>query len=112
MKKVTLVGNLTKDIELRTVKVDGKDVFVATITVACNDGEKATFIDVEVWRTIAENAAKYLAKGSSVAIEADIVQRIMDYTAFVDGKEVPKKMYSYKFIAESVEYLSGKKKSE
>lgn len=69
---VTLVGNLTRDVEVRYVS---GDVPVATIGLAVNesykraDGTKAEdvlFIDITAWRRTAEVCAEYLTKGSQV----------------------------------------------
>ena len=68
---ITLViGNLGKDPEIRYTKNDGKAV--VNLSIASNDfyaGEKQTTWErVVVWGLDAENCAKYLKKGSKVAI--------------------------------------------
>lgn len=73
--KVFLMGNLTRDIELRHI---GGDQAVAKIGIAVNrrfrtkDGEnreEATFVDCEAWGRTAETMSKYLSKGSPVFLE-------------------------------------------
>jgi single-strand DNA-binding protein len=73
--KVMLMGNLTRDIELR--HTPGNQA-VAKIGLAVNrrfttgDGEKreeTTFIDCEAWGKTAETMSKYLTKGKPVFIE-------------------------------------------
>lgn len=73
--KVILVGNITRDIELRSI---GNGANVCDLGLAVNDRKKtatgewvdeATFIDVTLWNRTAEIAAEYLGKGSSVLIE-------------------------------------------
>jgi single-strand DNA-binding protein len=73
--KVLLMGNITRDIELKSTA--GGQV-VANIGIAVNrrwtgpDGqarEETTFVDCEAWGRTAENMAKYLAKGRPVFIE-------------------------------------------
>ena len=73
--KVFLMGNLTRDVELRQI---GADQSVAKIGLAVNrrfktrDGEKreeVTFVDCEAWGRTAEVMNQYLAKGSPVFIE-------------------------------------------
>ncbi|MFH1239377.1 MAG: single-stranded DNA-binding protein, partial [bacterium] len=73
--KVLLIGNLTKDPELRYTP-NGQAV--AGFTVAVNRRyknatgemiEKTDFIPVEVWRKQAESCKQYLTKGSSVYVE-------------------------------------------
>lgn len=73
--KVLLMGNITRDIELRSV-AGGQSV--ATIGIAVNrkwtgqDGqlrEEVTFVDCDAWGKTAETMAKYLSKGRPVFIE-------------------------------------------
>jgi single-strand DNA-binding protein len=73
--KVFLMGNLTRDIELRATS-GGQQV--ARIGLAVNrhwvtpEGEKreeTTFVDCEAWGKTGENMAKYLTKGRPVFIE-------------------------------------------
>jgi single-strand DNA-binding protein len=73
--KVFLMGNLTRDVELRAVN-SGQQV--ARIGLAVNrvwytpEGEKreeVTFVDCDAWGKTAESMAKYLSKGRPVFIE-------------------------------------------
>ncbi len=73
--KVFLMGNLTRDIELKHTPSDQS---VATIGVAVNrryttkEGEKreeTTFVDCEAWGRTAEIMSQYLSKGRGVFIE-------------------------------------------
>jgi len=73
--RVVLVGNLTRDIELRYTP-GGTPVMDNAIAV--NDRRKsasgewideATFVDVTFWGRTAEVASEYLGKGSQVLIE-------------------------------------------
>ena len=75
LNKVMLIGNLTRDIELR--HTSGNQA-VANIGLAINrryrtsageDREETTFIDCESWGRQAEVMAQYLSKGSPVFIE-------------------------------------------
>lgn len=71
MNKLTIIGNLTRDVELRTTQ-SGKSV--ANFTLAVNrrakPGEKAEadFFRVSVWDKQAETCQKYLAKGRKVCV--------------------------------------------
>ena len=78
---VTLVGNVTRDIELRTVGEDNTKV--CDLGVAYNkrrkisDGgyeDEAHFFDVTLWGKTAQTAADYLKKGSPVLIEGELAQ--------------------------------------
>ena len=72
--RVILVGNLTRDPELRHIP---SGTPVCEIGLAVNDRvkrgdqwvEEATFVDITLWSRTAEVAAEYLSKGSSVLIE-------------------------------------------
>ena len=72
--RVILVGNLTRDPELRYIP---SGTAVSDIGLAVNDRVKkgdqwvdeVTFIDVTLWGRTAEIANEYLSKGSPVLIE-------------------------------------------
>ena len=73
--KVFLMGNITRDIELKHTPSDQS---VATIGLAVNrrystkEGEKreeTTFVDCEAWGRTAEVMSQYLSKGRAVFIE-------------------------------------------
>ena len=73
--RVILVGNLTRDIEL---KYTPGGTGVTDIGMAVNDRRKngngewvdeVTFVDVTLWGRTAEVASEYLSKGSPVLVE-------------------------------------------
>jgi single-strand DNA-binding protein len=72
--RVVLVGNLTRDPELRYIP---SGTAVSEITLAVNERvkkndqwvEEVNFIDITLWARTAEVANEYLSKGSSVLIE-------------------------------------------
>jgi single-strand DNA-binding protein len=72
--RVILVGNLTRDPELRYLPTG---TAVSEIGVAVSDRykrndqwvEETTFVDVTLWERTAEVANEYLSKGSQVLIE-------------------------------------------
>lgn len=73
--RVILLGNLTRDVELRHTQ---SNLAVARIGLAVNrrfttaDGEKreeVTFVDCEAWGKQAETLSKYLSKGRPIFIE-------------------------------------------
>ncbi len=75
VNKVFLMGNLTRDVELKHTP---SDQAVATIGLAMNrrfrtkDGdnrEETTFVDCEAWGRTAEVMSQYLTKGRPVFIE-------------------------------------------
>jgi single-strand DNA-binding protein len=72
--RVILVGNLTRDPELRYIP---SGTAVSEVGLAVNDRvkrgdqwvEETTFVDVTLWGRTAEIANEYLSKGSPVLIE-------------------------------------------
>ena len=75
MNKLTIIGNLTRDPELRTTT---SGVNVCSFTVAVNkrnkrEGEEeADFFRVSAWRGLADICAKYLGKGRKVAVVGSV----------------------------------------
>ena len=71
MNKLTIIGNLTKDPELRTTSTG---ISVCSFTVAVSrrrkvDGQPdADFFDVTAWRERGELCAKFLQKGKKVCV--------------------------------------------
>ena len=105
MNKVILIGNLTKDPEISTT-TSGVSVCRFTIAIsrkyANSEGERETdFINIVVWRTLADNCHKFLMKGSKVGIVGNIQSRSYDAT---DGS----KRYVTEVIAEEVEFITTK----
>ena len=73
--RVILVGNLTRDPELRYIP---SGTAVTDVGLAVNDRrknangewvEETTFVDITLWARQAEVASEYLSKGSPVLIE-------------------------------------------
>ncbi len=108
INRVVLVGRLTKDPELRYTP---SGVAVARFTLAVNrtfsnaSGEKETdFIQCQVWRKPAENAANFLKKGSLAGVEGRIQTGSYEGT---DGKRV----YTTEVVCDSVQFLEPRNSS-
>lgn len=101
MNIVALIGNLTKDVELRYT-TDQKAI--ARFSIAVNDGygdkQKTSFINIVVFGKQAENADRYLSKGSKVAVNG----RIQTGSYEKDGRTI----YTTDIIAERIEFLTKK----
>lgn len=86
MNKVHLIGNLTRDPEVRYTQ-SGKAV--CTFSVAVNDGygenKKAYFFPVVVWNKSAEACGNSLHKGSKVAVTGKLTSRQYENN---EGKKV------------------------
>lgn len=108
MNKVILIGRLTKDPELRTTE-SNKSVSSFSLAVDSfrrdSQGEnQADFINCVAWEGLAENLAKYMKKGSKIAVEGRIQTRSYDAK---DGT----KRYVTEVVATSIEFLESKKDS-
>lgn len=99
---VFVIGRLTRDPELKTLP---SGTAALDMSVAVNETQKkgedwtdyANFFNVTAWGKTAENCAKYLKKGSQVAIEGHLHQDRWEK----DGV----KHNTVKIIAESVQFL-------
>mgnify|MGYP002796536441 CR=1 FL=1 len=102
MNRVIIIGNLTKDVELRKTS-SGKSV--STITVAVNDRDKTVYVDCVLWDKSAENTEKYCGKGSKVGIEGRL-----DFQEWKDrqGNQRRKTVIA----VERITFLSTKNKQE
>lgn len=109
MIKVTAVGRLTKDADLRYTPT-GKPV--ATFTVACDrsyigqNGEReTTFVRCVLWGKIAESFGQYGTKGTLISFDGELSSRQYD-----DQQGVTK--YVSEVIVDSFQYLETKAMSE
>ena len=106
MNIVTLIGRLTRDVELRYVPNTGTAKADFALAVPRDfknkDGEKEVdFIPVEFMGKKAENIAKYIEKGSLVAVQGNL--RIDRYT----DKQGNKRTYT-KVWGNSIQFLDSK----
>ena len=109
VNKVILMGNLTRDPELRYTP---KGTAVADLGIAVNrrvsDGsgnwsDETTFVDVTVWGNTAENAQKYLSKGRGVYVEGRLQLDTWD------DKQSGQKRSKLKVVGENVQFLPDAK---
>jgi single-strand DNA-binding protein len=105
LNKVMLIGNLTRDPELRYTP-SGKavtDISLAINRMWVNDqGQKqedTTFVDVTLWGRQAELAQQYLGKGRGVYIEGRLQMDTWD------DKETGKKRSRLKVVGETMQFL-------
>ena len=105
MNKVMLIGNLTRDPEINTTN-SGVSVCRFSIAVsrrfANSEGERETdFLNIVVWRNLAETCHKYLKKGSKCAV----IGRIQ--TSSYDAQDGTKR-YTTDIVADEVEFLNSR----
>jgi len=105
--KVIMVGNLTRDIELRYLPTGSA---VANTAIATNrkfkkqdgsQGEEVCFIDVTFFGRTAEIVNQYLRKGSKVLIEGRL--KLDQWTDQNGGKRS-----KHSIVAESMQMLGGR----
>ena len=107
LNQVVLIGNLTRDPELRYTP-DGTPVTSFTIAVnrpfVNRQGEReADFVPIVVWRKRAETCSEYLMKGSQVAVEGRL--QVRNY----EDKDGIKKWVT-EVVARRVDFLQRLKK--
>ena len=104
LNKVFLIGNLTRDTELRYTP---SGVPVANLGIAINKNytaqsgekkEKVTFLNIVAWRKLAEFCGNYLKKGRRVCVEGSLQSR--SWTA-PDGA----KRNAVEVVADSIQTL-------
>jgi single-strand DNA-binding protein len=105
MNKIFLIGNLTRDPEMRSTQ---NGTPVCTFTVAVNRRSRqsaeagqpeADFFRVTTWRQQAETCSRYLAKGRKVGVTGTLT--LQSYTGS-DGQQ----RYSLEVNADEVEFLT------
>ncbi|NQT84981.1 single-stranded DNA-binding protein [bacterium] len=107
LNKVMLIGNLTKDPELRYTP---SGTAVADFRMAINrewtdkEGEKRSetcFVDIVAWRRQAEVCDQFLSKGSLLYVEGRLQ---------LDTWETPQgeRRSKHRVVAERVQFLGGK----
>src|SRR4249920_3701623 len=111
INRVVLVGNLTRDPELRHTP---SGTAVCSLRLAVNTRrkdesgqwtDKPNYFDITVWGQQGENCAQYLAKGRPVAIDGRLEWREWEAQ---DGA----KRQAVEVVAESVQFLGGRQESE
>jgi single-strand DNA-binding protein len=111
INRVVLVGNLTRDPELRHTPAGTP---VCSLRLAVNTRrkdesgqwtDKPNYFDITVWGQQGENCAQYLSKGRPVAIDGRLEWREWEAQ---DGA----KRQAVEVVAESVQFLGGRQDGE
>ena len=90
MNRTTIIGNLTRDPEMRTVKTSDGTVNVCDFTVAANGRKRAgdpTYFRCTAWRGAADLIGKYCSKGKKVCVTGQVTAH-----AYVDKGGNPQAM--------------------
>jgi single-strand DNA-binding protein len=112
INSVVLVGNLTRDPELRHTP---SGMAVCSLRLAVNTrrkdqatgewGEKPNFFDITVWGQQGENCAQYLAKGRQVGVQGRLEWREWEAQ---DGT----KRQAVEVVADTVQFLGSRAEGE
>jgi single-strand DNA-binding protein len=112
INSVVLVGNLTRDPELRHTP---SGMAVCSLRLAVNTRrkdqasgewtEKPNYFDITVWGQQGENCAQYLAKGRQVGVQGRLEWREWEAQ---DGS----KRQAVEVVADSVQFLGSRGDSE
>jgi len=109
LNKVMLIGNLTRDVELRVLP---KGTSIGQFGLAVNrkwkdesgqKKEEVTFIDCEAWGKTAEIIAKYTTKGRPLFVEGRL--KLDSW----DDKTSGQKRTKIKVVVENFQFLNGGK---
>ncbi len=104
MNKVILIGNLTKDPEIRSTSSGKK---VASFSIAVNEGkdsngqELVQYFNMSAWEKLADILEQYVKKGTKVAVVGRLQNRSWDKP---DGT----KGYATDVVVRELEILSSK----
>ena len=107
LNKVMLIGNLTRDPELR---VTPKGTAICTFSLAVNrkfrdesgaDREEVTYVDIEAWGKAGENISKYCTKGRPLFVEGRL--RLDQW----EDKNTKEKRSRMKVVCENFQFLGG-----
>ncbi len=110
MNKVFLIGNLTKDPELRYIP---SGTAVADLRLAVNrrfrnasgqDREDTCFVDVVVWDRQAQTCSEYLSKGSPLLVEGRLQMDEWEK----DGQKYSK----LRVVAERTQFIGAPRRGE
>jgi single-strand DNA-binding protein len=111
INRVVLVGNLTRDPELRHTP---SGTPVCSLRLAVNTRrkdesgqwtDKPNYFDITVWGQQGENCAQYLSKGRPIAVDGRLEWREWEAQ---DGS----KRQAVEIVADSVQFLGGRMEGE
>ena len=106
--KVILMGNLTRDIELRTT-TSGQSVANFTIAVSRvwkdKSGERqedTAFVDCEAWGSFGEMLSKYFSKGNPILVSGRLCQDTWE------DKDTGKNRSTLRVVVEDFSFVGNK----
>lgn len=97
MQKTIIIGNLTKDPELKSISGDKKVCnFSVAVNIGYGDSKSVEYYDCSAWNKSAEIISKYAEKGLKMCLVVD------RKTNEKDGK------YYYNYFVKEFEFLGSK----
>ena len=105
LNKVFLIGNLTRDPRLRTTP---SGISVGEFSIAVNDmyrtssgesRERTVFVDIVVWKRLAENCYRFLTKGRAALVEGRLEQDTWE------DRETGQRRSRLRVVAQNVTFL-------
>ncbi|MCD4658182.1 MAG: single-stranded DNA-binding protein [Planctomycetes bacterium] len=105
LNKVFLIGNLTRDPRLRTTP---SGISVGEFSIAVNDTystsagerrERTVFVDIVVWKRLAENCYRFLRKGRAALVEGRLEQDTWE------DRETGQRRSRLRVVAQNVTFL-------
>jgi single-strand DNA-binding protein len=110
--RVILVGNLTRDPEIRYIN-SGSPVTKFRIAVNPNKRdakpEDTMYVDIVAWERLAETCNTYLKKGSPVLVEGRLSIRSYDDTKLKDDSGQPIRRQATEVVISSMQMLSSRR---
>ena len=106
VNRFQFIGNLTRDADVQSTPGSrARGILDIAVTDTWRDGngqkqEKTNYFRLKCWEALAENAGKYLGKGSKVYVEGRLENTEHDR----DGQ----KIYGIDFVLEQIDYLATK----
>jgi len=112
LNKVSIMGRITRDLELKTTQTNG--ISVTSFSIACDrnykengaDKPATDFFDVVAWRKTAEFICKYFKKGDLIAIDGNLQTR-----SFVDTKTNANRK-AIEILVDGAHFCGGNKSKE
>lgn len=107
LNKIILIGNLTRDPEVRYTP---KGAAVCDVSIAVNRkwkdeagklNEEVTYVEIVIWGKTAEHVGQYLKKGSSACFEGRLQQESWE------DKTTGQKRSKLRVVAETVQFLGS-----
>ena len=105
MNKVILMGNLTRDPEMKVLQ---SGTAVANFGMAMNERwtdsqtneqrESVTFVEIEAWNRQAEVISEYLTKGSPILVEGSLKFEQWDHTDGTKRNRLKVRLNRFEFV--------------